>query len=101
MHPRTPPSRVIVHVVAEAAVLDSAEASATSGERPEDNTTELIATKERMAEIIKEAFTPKPAPAVRTQPCRAGASGLVLGGTTIPAAVLADLLPAESPNCGR
>ena len=80
---------VIVHVVAEAAVLESAEASTVHGERPEDTTIEFITSRERLAEVIAEAgcpSTPRP-----PTPGATPGSGFVAGGTAVPADVLADL----------
>jgi len=83
------PPAVVVHVVAEAAVLESAQASDLHGQRPEDDTFELITSKERLVEVIREAFCPQaPRPAT---PRATTAFGFVVGGTAVPASVLADL----------
>ena len=83
------PPAVIVHVVAEAAVLESAEASTVHGERPEDNTAEFITSWERLAEVIAEAGCPStPRPAT---PGATPGFGFVAGGTAVPADVLADM----------
>jgi len=80
---------VVVHVVAESAALASAEGSEVHGERPEDDTFEVITSRERLAEVITEAFGPKapqPAPSSATPEF-----GFVVGGTAVPVSVLADL----------
>jgi hypothetical protein len=80
---------MVVHVVAEAAVLASAERSDVHGGRPEDNTIELITSRERLVEVLKEAACPKaPQPAI---PGATPGFGIVVGGTAVPASVLADL----------
>jgi hypothetical protein len=80
---------VVVHVVAEATALASAEGSDLHGERPEDDTFEVITSRERLAEVIKEAFCPKaPRPAT---PSAIPEFGFVVGGTAVPVSVLADL----------
>jgi len=80
---------VVVHVVTEAAALESAERSDLHGERPEDNTVELITSRERMAEIVREAFRPSvPRPVKLSSTI---GFGVVVGGTAVPASVLADL----------
>ena len=76
---------VIVHIVADAAAINSAQPETVHGERPEDNTVEFITDPERLVEILRET---------RDRDCTAGpppASGVVMGGSSIPAAVLADL----------
>jgi len=83
------PPAMVVHVVADAAVLASAERSDVHGERPEDNTIELITSRERLVEVLKEAACPKaPQPAI---PGATPGFGFVVGGTAVPASVLADL----------
>ena len=83
------PPAVVVHVVAEAAALHSAEASDLHGERPEDDTFEEITSRERLIEVITEAMCPKaPQPAT---PSATPGFGFVVGGTAVPASVLADL----------
>ena len=90
---------VVVHVVAEAAALkstalDSADGSQgqpseVHGERPEDDTFEVITSRERLAEVITEALGPKaPQPA---PPSATPEFGFVVGGTAVPVSVLADL----------
>ena len=80
---------VVVHVVAESAALASAEGSEVHGERPEDDTFEVITSRERLAEVITEAFGPKaPQPA---PPSATPEFGFVVGGTAVPVSVLADL----------
>ncbi len=80
---------VVVHIVAEAAALEAAEASDLHGERPEDDTFEEITSRERLVEVIKEAFCPKaPQPAV---PSAIPGFGFVMGGTAVPLSVLVDL----------
>ena len=78
---------VVVHVVAEAATLEDADASVVHGTRPEDDTTEVITSRERLVEVLRGAGTAQPAPA----PGLERASGLVLGGAAISASELADL----------
>lgn len=97
---------VVVHVVAEAAVLESASAGEVHGSRPEDDTVEMITNHERLVEVLREAVR-RPTPALKLEP--APNSGLVIGGSTIPASTLADLIsrglaevrpvvhPGESP----
>jgi len=83
------PPAVVVHVVAEAAVLESADSSVVHGERDEDNTFEMITTRERLVEVIRESRCPKaPRPAV---PSATPGFGFVVGGHAVPATVLADL----------
>jgi hypothetical protein len=80
---------VVIHVVAEAAALESAESTEVHGERPEDDTFEEITSRERLVEVITEAFCPKaPRPAV---PGAIPGFGFVVGGTAVPTKVLADL----------
>lgn len=84
-----PPPAVVVHVVAEAAVLESAECSVVHGERDEDNTFEMITSRERLVEVIRESRCPKsPQPAV---PGATPGFGFVVGGLAVPVSVLADL----------
>ena len=84
-----PAPAVVVHVVAEAAVLESADGSDLHGERPEDNTFELITSRERLAEVLTEAACPKaPRSAI---PSATVGFGFVVGGLAVPAGVLADL----------
>ena len=85
----SPPPAVVVHVVAEAAVLESAEGSVVHGERDEDTTVERITTRERLVEVIRESFCPKSShPAL---PSATPGFGFVVGGLAVPASVLADL----------
>jgi len=85
----SPPPAVVVHVVAEAAVLESADGSDVHGERDEDNTFEMITTRERLVEVVRESRCPKaPRPAV---PSATPGFGFVVGGTAVSANVLADL----------
>jgi hypothetical protein len=51
---------VVVHVVAEAAALDAAETADLNGERPGDGGPEIVRDPERLAELIREASTPRP-----------------------------------------
>ncbi|AQT81255.1 hypothetical protein B1R94_21355 [Mycolicibacterium litorale] len=82
---------VVVHVVTEAATLQMAHPSDVHGERPEDDTCEVITSRERFAEVLRSAATPRATPA-RTLIPNPTASGLVLGGSTLSAGVLADLI---------
>jgi Domain of unknown function (DUF222) len=82
---------VVVHVVAEAAALDSADTRGLNGEGPGDGGPEIVRDPERLAELIREATTPRPTPQPSTTPVTAPNPGVVLGGTVIPAAPLADL----------
>lgn len=75
---------VVIHVVAEASVLDDAEPSGLHGERPEDSC-ERITSRERLVEILT-GEQPRPSP---SEP---PASGQIIGGTTVPDGVLADLV---------
>jgi hypothetical protein len=80
---------VVVHVVAEAAALESADRSVVHGERDEDHTFEMITTRERLVEVIRESRCPKaPRPAV---PSATPGFGFVVGGLAVPVSVLADL----------
>lgn len=81
-----PAPAVIVHVVAEAAAITAADPGTVHGQRPGDDTVEFITDRERLVEILHENSAPEPAP---QQP---PAFGAVLGGSPVPAAVLADLL---------
>jgi len=78
---------VVIHVVAEESVMDTAQPGDTHGERPEDSCCERITSRERLIEILTD-----------TQPCRPPstggplASGLIIGGSTVAAGVLADLV---------
>jgi len=85
----SPPPAVVVHVVAEAAVLESADGSVVHGERDEDTTVEMITTRERLVEVIRESLCPQaPGPAL---PSATPGFGYVMGGLAVPASVLADL----------
>jgi len=79
-----------VHVVAEAAALTDTgtDAGSVHGERPEDDTLEFITSRERLVEILRESAEPNH-PDHPPQP--PPAFGIVLGGSTVPSAVLADL----------
>ena len=80
---------VIIHVLAEAEALESARPADVHGDRPGDDTVEMITDRERLVELVREAVQPpKPGPKCEPSP----SSGLVLGGAAIPAAVLADLI---------
>lgn len=83
-----PAATVVVHVVAEQAALDQADTTDLHGQRPEDDSREVITSPEQFGEAIRQANTPKPAvppTALLSKP------GFVLGGPLIPAAQLADL----------
>jgi Domain of unknown function (DUF222) len=82
---------VVVHVVAEAAVLDAAETADHNGERPGDGGPEIVRDPERFAELIREASTPRPIPQPSTTPATTPNPAVVLGGPVTPAAALADL----------
>ena len=85
----SPPPAVVVHVVAESAVLASAEGTVVHGERDEDTTVERITSRERLVEVIRESLCPQsPGPAV---PSATPGFGFVMGGLAVPASVLADL----------
>jgi len=85
----SPPPAVVVHVVTEVAALESAESTEVHGERDEDNTFEMITSRERLVEVIRQARCPTaPRPAV---PSAIPGFGFVVGGTAVPANVLADL----------
>lgn len=79
---------VVVHVVAAAATLEDADAATVHGTRPDDDTGEVITSRERLVEVIRDMFTEKPAAA----PSPAPASGVALGGATISAGELADMV---------
>lgn len=81
------PPPIVVHVVTEGATLENADATAAHGTRPEDDTAEFITSRERLVEVLRDAFTERPSAATGPAP----ASGLVLGGGTISASELADL----------
>ncbi|MGI9123599.1 MAG: DUF222 domain-containing protein [Mycobacterium sp.] len=97
------PASIIVHVVAEAAAVDSVVPQEVHGERPGDDTVEVITSRERLVEIVGQTREPVPPSRLDTL------SGVVMGGSAIPAAVLADLIargvaelrpvvhPGESP----
>lgn len=76
---------VVIHVVAEASVMKNAEPGDVHGERPEDAGCERITSRERLIEILTEA---RPAP----PPSGPLAYGQIIGGTTVAAGVLADLV---------
>ncbi|MBV8293553.1 MAG: DUF222 domain-containing protein [Mycobacterium sp.] len=78
---------VVVHVVAEAAALDTADTADLNGERPGDGGPEIVREPERLAELIREANCPRPssAPVITPHPA------VLLGGPLVPAAPLADL----------
>jgi hypothetical protein len=80
---------VVVHVVAEAAALESADSSDLHGEREEDQTFELITSRDRLIEVIREATSPK-APRAEI-PAAPPGFGFVVGGSAVPVSVLADL----------
>jgi Domain of unknown function (DUF222) len=82
---------VVVHVVAEAAALDAAETADLNGERPGDGGPEIVCDPERLAELIREASTPRPIPQPSTAPTTTPNPAVVLGGPVTPAAALADL----------
>jgi len=75
---------VVIHIVAEASVMDTAEPGDVHGERPEDSC-EQITSRERLIEILTEAPPCRP-------PSGPVASGQILGGTTVAATVLADMV---------
>lgn len=75
---------VVIHVLAEADALDAAEPAELHGERPEDDTCEVITSLDQLAEALGRT---DPAAATGPPP----PAGAVLGGPLIPAAVLADL----------
>jgi hypothetical protein len=76
---------VVIHVVAEASVMDTTEPGDVHGERPEDNSCEQITSRERLIEILNEAKPCRP-------PSEPLASGRIIGGATVAAGVLADLV---------
>lgn len=75
---------VVIHIVAEASVMDTAESTELHGERPDDGCCEEITSRERLIEILTEN-TPQPAPSGPL------ATGQILGGPAVAASVLADL----------
>jgi hypothetical protein len=75
---------VVIHVVAEASVLDTAQPDHVHGERPEDTGCEQITSRERLIEILTAAQPSRP-------PAEPLASGQIVGGSTVAAGVLADL----------
>lgn len=77
---------VIVHVVAQGADLEEADPETVHGERPEDSTVEIITSGERLVEILRER---RERPSSTEPPPR---SGFVMGGSSIPATVIADLV---------
>ena len=80
---------VIVHVVAEATAINCAETGSVHGERPEDNTLEMITSRERLVEILNENANCDRAPAPPPD------FGIMMGGSAVPATVLADLAARE------
>ncbi len=75
---------VVIHVVAEASVIDSAEPVELHGERPEDPKCEQITSRARLIEILSEARPYRPS-------ARPVGFGQIIGGTPVAAEVLADL----------
>jgi hypothetical protein len=100
---------LVVHVVAEAAALTAAADSAHQlhGIEPDDDGREIITSSERLTEIVTEARRPAPKTPPSTTP--SPTPGVVLGGSVVPTALLADLVgrglakvrpvvhPGESP----
>jgi hypothetical protein len=82
---------VIVHIVAEAAALTGTDAGTVHGERPGDDTVEFITDRERLVEILRENAAPGDPEGPDHPPQPPPAFGIVLGGSTVPSAVLADL----------
>lgn len=87
----TSPS-VIIHVVTDAAAMESADPADIHGERSDDNVGGIITSRQQMIDIITavlaiEPDPPPPLPLI-AQPPR---SGLIIGGGTVPVNVLADL----------
>jgi hypothetical protein len=83
---------VVVHVVADKAALDAAHTADLNGKRPGDSGPEIISDPERLAELIREATSPR----TTTQPARPPAGpatipGFVLGGSVVASGALADL----------
>jgi hypothetical protein len=86
------PTAVVVHVVAEAAALETATTADLHGERSGDGGPEIVRDPERFAELIREATRPRPTRQPVTEPADPAPNpGFVLGGPVIPADVLADL----------
>lgn len=85
-----PPAAVLIHVVAEQATLD-ADTTNLHGAHSADGGPEIVSNPERFAEILRDAANPKPTPqpaaVVKPNP----SPGLVSGGPTVPASILADL----------
>ncbi len=84
---------VIVHVVAEAAAITDSgtDARTVHGERAGDDTVEFITDRERLVEILRENAEPDHPDDPDRPPQPPPAFGIVLGGSTVPSAVLADL----------
>ncbi len=80
----SPPS-VVVHVVAEASMIEEAKPGELHGERPGDNDCEEITSRDRLIEILTGTRECRP-------PSDPLASGQIIGGTTVAASVLADLI---------
>jgi Domain of unknown function (DUF222) len=78
---------VVVHVVAEAAALDAADTADVHGARPGDGGPEVVRDPERLAELIREANSPR----ADTAPVSHPNPAVMLGGPVVPAATLADL----------
>ena len=78
---------VVIHVVANASLIDTAHPGELHGERPEDDCGEQITSRERLLQILSTATTSAP-PAPPSGPLE---SGQIIGGPTVSANVLADL----------
>lgn len=96
-----PAPSVVVHVVAEESLINTAQPAEVHGERPEDSCEE-ITSRERLIEVLTEPPPSRPSSGP-------SASGRVIGGSSVSPGVLADLIrrglaqlrpvvhPGESP----
>lgn len=86
--------QVIVHVVAEASVIDTAQPGDLHGERPEDSS-ERITSREHLIEILttaKKDGAKKDGAKKDSALSGPSPSGQIIGGTTVPTSILADLV---------
>jgi hypothetical protein len=87
-----PAASVVVHVVAEAATLDTTNTTDLHGERPEDTGPEIISDARRFAEVIREATGSCTTSEHASAPAGPATNpGFILGGPVVPSGLLADL----------
>ena len=83
---------VVIHVVAQESVMDTAEPGELHGERAEDSCCEEITSRERLAEILSATAPSASATKTSAPPDGPLASGRIVGGATVAVGVLADLV---------